>query len=333
MWRVTRCEARRSLDVPVWPALFFRFGDLDVIELRPPAPVRRLVRAVLDTPDAGWSPDDGDKDEIAEFVTDMLVKQKGEMLNVYFGLRFDAANEALETLPELLDHYVPNLKQLGMFLLRLAIQADWTSEESCFHTVAKELAEYYMVRPGATTGDCLPKELREYAAGAAVEGDRGRHSHVSGAGVAAGAAGAEEEAEQMAEARDGVAAGGAAAAHDAGADGSSTRAQASEQGADGHAQVALGAEGGAGENGKLGADDSEMALQEGSPGGGEWRWCVQHVLFPAMRYLVLPPRVAAHPTNTNPPAEKPSALQPCDTLRRVSAALYCALGCALYCAR
>jgi len=83
-------------------------------------PVRQLVRAVLDTPDAGWSPDDGDKDEISEFVTgtqftcftstkvqiltpeelraDLLVKQKGEMLHVYFGMRFDVASETLEVL-------------------------------------------------------------------------------------------------------------------------------------------------------------------------------------------------------------------------------------------
>lgn len=278
-----------------------RFGDLDVIELGPPAPVRRLVRAVLDTPDAGWSPDDGDKDEIAAFVTDLLVKQKGEMLSVYFGLRFDAATETLETLPELLDHYVPDLRHLAMFLLRLAIQVDWTSEEGCFHTVARELAEFYMVREGSTTGDCLPKELREYAAGAAAESDRGRRSHVGGCGQqppgesASGAAAAEASG-GGGEARDsGPSADGDGQAQVQGAldPSSCTKAldHAAEPRQDGQACSTAAA-------GKQSVEDNENVLPQSfssSREGGEWRWCVQHVLFPAMRYLVLPPRVSPPP--------------------------------------
>ena len=284
-----------------------RFGDLDVIELGPPAPVRSLVRAVLDTPDAGWSPDDGDKDEIAAFVTDLLVKQKGEMLNVYFGLRFDAAAETLETLPELLDHYVPDLRHLAMFLLRLAIQVDWTSEEGCFRTVARELAEFYMVREGSTTRDCLPKELREYAAGAAAESDRGRRSHVGGSGqqpqaesasgdAAAGASGG-GEARDSGSSADGDGQGQVEGALDPS---SSAKALDDASGPRQHGQAYSSAAAG-----KQSVEDNENVLAQNfssSCEGGEWRWCVQHVLFPAMRYLVLPPRVSPPPPFCSMPA-------------------------------
>ena len=231
---------------------------------------------MLDTPDAGWSPEDGDKDEIAEFVTDLLVKQKGEMLSVYFGLRFDVSEGTLETLPELLDHYVPPLNLLPMFLLRLAIQVDWTSEERCFETIAMEFAEFYMVREGCTTADALPKELREFAAGAAAESDRGRTSQTqlsqmleasSCSDVKAASGGDADERRS----NDDIGDAGAAASTSGG--GAVREAQA--QGAPGGAS----------------SSHSHHPIIEG---GGEWRWCVQHVLFPAMRYLVLPPRAFAN---------------------------------------
>ena len=45
----------------------------------------------------------------------------------------------------------------------LLIQVDWTNEEKCFHTIAKELADFYMVRPGCLSGR-LPPELRKHVA-------------------------------------------------------------------------------------------------------------------------------------------------------------------------
>ena len=44
------------------------------------------------------------------------------MLNTYFGLRFDAEAGTLTSIPELLDNYLPDMRLLPMFLLRLAIQ-------------------------------------------------------------------------------------------------------------------------------------------------------------------------------------------------------------------
>jgi len=44
------------------------------------------------------------------------------MLNTYFGLRFDLEAGTLTSIPELLDNYLPDMRLLPMFLLRLAIQ-------------------------------------------------------------------------------------------------------------------------------------------------------------------------------------------------------------------
>uniref|UniRef100_A0A0C3UA54 DNA mismatch repair protein S5 domain-containing protein n=1 Tax=Guillardia theta (strain CCMP2712) TaxID=905079 RepID=A0A0C3UA54_GUITC len=137
----------------VYQSCLKRFGDFDRIELTTPAPIRDLVRAVLDTPQSGWTPEDGDKDEISEYVTDLLVRQKGEMLDVYFAMKFDDQNETICSLPELIDNLLPPMELLPMFLLRLAIQVDWTNEEKCFHTIAKELADFYMNRSGGEGND------------------------------------------------------------------------------------------------------------------------------------------------------------------------------------
>eukprot|EP00960_Hanusia_phi_P001732 49976-Hanusia_phi.AAC.2 len=211
------------------------------IELNSPAPIRDLVRAVLDTPQSGWTPEDGDKEEIAEYVTDLLVRQKAEMLNVYFAMRFDEQNESICSLPELIDNLLPPMDLLPMFLLRLAIQVtivakwlwtdvvvikvDWTNEEKCFHTIAKELAEFYMVRPGRLSGR-LPPELQKHVA--------------QGASTC-------ERAEQSAEAR----------------------GQDEEDGAG---------------RGREGEDEADKLRN------AEWSWCMQHVMFPSIRFLLQPPK-------------------------------------------
>ncbi len=144
-----------------YQACLRRFGDHDRIALDPPAPVHTLVRAVLDTAQAGWTPEDGDKDEIAAYVTELLCKDKTEMLAQYFGLSFNEADGTLTGVPELIDNYQPPFELLPMFLLRLAVSVDWNSEERCFDSVCRELAEFYMVRPGHTNG-ALREDLRRH---------------------------------------------------------------------------------------------------------------------------------------------------------------------------
>ncbi|CAF1267997.1 unnamed protein product [Rotaria sordida] len=56
------------------------------------------------------------------------------MLEDYFSLRISSKDPPirLETLPILLDTYVPNLDYLPQFILRLSKEVNWTEERECF---------------------------------------------------------------------------------------------------------------------------------------------------------------------------------------------------------
>ena len=48
----------------------------------------------LDSADSGWTPDDGPKSELAQYVVDLLVS-KAEMLDDYFSVKIDTVNVAV----------------------------------------------------------------------------------------------------------------------------------------------------------------------------------------------------------------------------------------------
>jgi len=270
-----------------YQACLRRFGDLDRIALDPPAPVRRLVRAVLDAPESGWAEGDGDKDEIAAFVARLLLEDKAEMLDAYFGLRFARDAGTLEAVPELIDNYLPDRALLPMFLLRLAVQVDWSNEERCFQGVASELAEWYMVRPGRPWADMLPAELRAHAQHSAAE-EWGAEKVARAADEGKGVLGSEGVSPAAAEAA-------ASSAHGMAQEGSDgplacSRAPPADEGDGGEGGAGAGAAGGAEVAGGGGGGGGQAAGSAGT----EWRWCCQHVLFPAMRFAVQPPRALSN---------------------------------------
>ena len=54
-----------------------------------PAPVHELVTLALEGADSGWTPDDGPKQDLAQYVTDLLTS-KADMLADYFSLEIDS---------------------------------------------------------------------------------------------------------------------------------------------------------------------------------------------------------------------------------------------------
>ena len=81
-----------------------------------------------------------------EYVCD-LFKERQEMLEDYFSLRLSSSDPIrLETLPLLLDTYVPNLDYLPQYLLRLTTEVNWTDERECFRTLADETSKFYSYR-------------------------------------------------------------------------------------------------------------------------------------------------------------------------------------------
>ena len=58
---------------------------LSLLSVQESASVRELAILALDSPDSGWSPSDGPKQELAQFVVDLLTS-KADMLSDYFSL-------------------------------------------------------------------------------------------------------------------------------------------------------------------------------------------------------------------------------------------------------
>jgi len=75
------------------------------------------------------------------------LKYKAPMLLEYFSISIDSEG-FLQGLPELVENYAPPLLMLPTFLLRLALEVDFTREKECFQGVAEELARFYHVQPG-----------------------------------------------------------------------------------------------------------------------------------------------------------------------------------------
>ncbi|XP_005096287.1 DNA mismatch repair protein Mlh1 [Aplysia californica] len=117
------------------------FGNFGVLRLSEAAPVRDLVLLALSCDSSGWTPADGPKEDMADYVVQFLVS-KASMLQDYFSLEIDENGDLL-TLPMLLDQYVPPLDNLPMYILRLATEVNWDSEKECFDTFCQETAQFY----------------------------------------------------------------------------------------------------------------------------------------------------------------------------------------------
>eukprot|EP00061_Rhincodon_typus_P017855 g46747.t1 len=109
--------------------LIYDFGNFGVLKLSSPAPLYELAMLALDSPESGWTEEDGPKEGLAEYIVDFL-KTKSEMLQDYFSLGIDEVRILfkegnLTGLPLLLENYVPALEGLPMFILRLATEYCW----------------------------------------------------------------------------------------------------------------------------------------------------------------------------------------------------------------
>ena len=95
----------------------------------------------------GWTEEDGDKEDIAKSVEDLLI-EKSPMLEDYFSIKIDQ-DGTLHSIPILLEGFVPDLNGLALLLLRLATEVDWDDEEECFHTFCLELSKFYAMNKGS----------------------------------------------------------------------------------------------------------------------------------------------------------------------------------------
>lgn len=121
-----------------------KFSNFPIIRLSSPAPLRELIILSLDDEESGWTPEDGTKEEIAEFNTNMLLSF-GPMLEEYFSITLSSEGELL-TLPQLIPQYIPPMEDLPAFILGLCTQIDWTDEQLCFAGIAEQLGCFYKLK-------------------------------------------------------------------------------------------------------------------------------------------------------------------------------------------
>ncbi|XP_040335666.1 DNA mismatch repair protein Mlh1 isoform X2 [Herpailurus yagouaroundi] len=124
--------------------LIYDFANFGVLRLSEPAPLFDLAMLALDSPESGWTEEDGPKEGLAEYIVEFL-KKKAEMLADYFSLEIDEEGNLIG-LPLLIDNYVPPLEGLPLFILRLATEVNWDEEKECFESLSKECAMFYSIR-------------------------------------------------------------------------------------------------------------------------------------------------------------------------------------------
>ncbi|XP_016993766.2 DNA mismatch repair protein Mlh1 [Drosophila takahashii] len=135
------CNTRRFSEELFYQRLIYEFQNCSEITINPPLPLKELLMLSLDSEAAGWTPEDGDKDELAVSAAEILLK-KAPIMREYFGLRISAEGK-LESLPSLVAQYRPSVAHLPVYLLRLATEVDWEQEAGCFETFCRETARFY----------------------------------------------------------------------------------------------------------------------------------------------------------------------------------------------
>ena len=87
----------------------------------------------MESPDSGWTEKDGDKDELAKNAVQILA-EKAALLDDYFSIQISEDEEdgswELSSIPILLEGFSPDLNQIPIFALKMAVAVEWTEEEA-----------------------------------------------------------------------------------------------------------------------------------------------------------------------------------------------------------
>ncbi|XP_033324905.2 DNA mismatch repair ATPase Mlh1 isoform X1 [Megalopta genalis] len=121
--------------------MLYDFANYGVIKFSDPIPLYDLAMLGLESSEAGWTEEDGKKEDLATSVKELLL-EKADMLKEYFSVVIDKKGN-LKSLPVLLEKYFPYEAGLPLYILRLATEVEWSAEQSCFKTFCRETAMYY----------------------------------------------------------------------------------------------------------------------------------------------------------------------------------------------
>ncbi|XP_026476926.1 DNA mismatch repair protein Mlh1 isoform X2 [Ctenocephalides felis] len=134
------CNTQKLCESLIYEMILYDFGNLGMLSLTNSVSIKELALLALDSPECGWTEEDGDKQDLASKV-EYLLTEKSPMLSEYFSLTIE--NGHIKTLPMILENFIPEIGQLPMYILRLATEVDWDTEKECFVTFCEETARYY----------------------------------------------------------------------------------------------------------------------------------------------------------------------------------------------
>nr|CAI5844906.1 unnamed protein product [Callosobruchus analis] len=135
------CDTKKILAEMLYQYILYHFQNFDAYIFNEKISVFELAMICLDMPESGWTPEDGDKNELARRVSEILV-DKSEMLKDYFSVGVDTEGN-LFSIPILIDDYIPDSRALPFFVTRLASEVDWSTEKECFRTFSRELSSFF----------------------------------------------------------------------------------------------------------------------------------------------------------------------------------------------
>nr|XP_050869896.1 DNA mismatch repair protein Mlh1 isoform X3 [Vespula vulgaris] len=135
------CNTKKLAEELFYEIMLYDFANYGVIKFSDPISLYDLAILGLETEEAGWTEEDGPKEELATSVKELLL-EKADMMKEYFSIVIDKKGN-LKSLPILLDKYFPFEGGLPIYILRLSIEVDWTTEQPCFQNICRETARYF----------------------------------------------------------------------------------------------------------------------------------------------------------------------------------------------
>ncbi|OAD52098.1 DNA mismatch repair protein Mlh1 [Eufriesea mexicana] len=135
------CDTQKLAQQLFYEIMLYDFANYGIIKFSEALPLYDIALLGLDTKEAGWTEEDGSKEELATSVKELLL-EKADMLKEYFSIVIDKKGN-LKSLPVLLEKYFPSVEGLPLYILRLATEVEWSSEQPCLRSICTETARYY----------------------------------------------------------------------------------------------------------------------------------------------------------------------------------------------
>ncbi|XP_012283469.1 DNA mismatch repair protein Mlh1 isoform X3 [Orussus abietinus] len=135
------CNTQKLAEELFYEIMLYDFANYGVIKFTEPLPLYDIAMLGLDLEEAGWTEEDGKKEDLAESVKELLL-EKTDMMKEYFSVVIDKGGN-LRSLPILLDKYFPSEAEIPLYILRLATEVNWKKEQPCFNDICRETARFY----------------------------------------------------------------------------------------------------------------------------------------------------------------------------------------------